>query len=68
MSVDTYPQRKRDLKGYKRQNQDGVEVFISDSLAEVAGGVQVGIRKFLVFKSFSIELEPKDSRVRSYRS
>jgi hypothetical protein len=57
VSVDTYLKRKR-LSGYAVFQQDDVEVLIPPVLARVLDNIHVGLKSFLLWKSFSLDLVP----------
>ena len=57
MSVDTYLQRKN-LKGYVRDKQLGIELYVARTLADWSQSFTVSLKRFVVWKSFDVEVVP----------
>ena len=57
MSVDTYLKRKNTSK-YGTLEHQGVRVLVSPLLAHSVRSVHIGMRRALLWKSFSIQVEP----------
>ena len=58
MSVDTYLKGKN-LAPYRTVEQDGVQILVAPKLIQWAAAVQVGVKQFLIFKSFEVGAEHK---------
>ena len=58
MSVDTYL-RGKNIAGYQRVSQDGVEVLIAPSLAGMSESIDLRLKRFLMFKSLSVDVTVK---------
>ena len=58
MSVDTYLKGKN-LAPYRTVEQDGVKILVAPKLIQWAASVQVGVKQFLIFKSFEVGAEHK---------
>ena len=58
MSVDTYLKGKN-IKPYAAVDLEGLRVLVSPRLAEWAETVEVGLSKFLFWKSFEVLVEHK---------
>ncbi len=56
MSVDTYLKGKN-TKPYAAVELDGLRVLVSPRLTEWAQSVEVGVSKFLFWKSFDVIVE-----------
>ncbi|MEE8336990.1 MAG: hypothetical protein V3R95_02905 [Dehalococcoidia bacterium] len=56
MSVDTYLKGKN-IKPYAALEIDGLRVLVSPRLAQWAESVEVGLNKFLLWKSFDVIVE-----------
>ena len=58
MSVDTYLKGKN-LAPYRTVEQNGVKILVAPKLIQWAATVQVGVKQFLIFKSFEVGAEHK---------
>lgn len=58
MSVDTYLKRKN-LAPYLTIDHEGVKILVAPKLIQWAAAVQVGVKQFLIFKSFEVGAEHK---------
>jgi hypothetical protein len=58
VSVDTYLKGKN-TKPYAALDFEGLRVLVSPRLAEWAASVEVGLSKFLFWKSFEVFVEHK---------
>ena len=59
MSVDTYLKRKNVSTGYQVVQEGAVKILVSIGLARWAKTVYVDISRFLFWKRFLIEAEPR---------
>ncbi len=62
MSVDTYL-RGKNLGAYatiriEAESDDPIKVLVSQKMAQWASDVAIGIRKFLIWESFDIQVVP----------
>jgi hypothetical protein len=62
VSVDTYL-RGKNLDAYatvriEAESDDPIEVLVSQKMAQWASDVVIGIRKFLIWESFDIQVVP----------
>ena len=57
MSVDTYLKRKN-LSRYQRAQHGGINILLANSLVSWAKSVEISERRFLLWKSLEIEVEP----------
>ena len=61
MSVDTYL-RGKNTQGYHKVALEDVEILVAPSLAGMSKTIDLGLKKFLMFKSFSMDVEVKGHR------
>lgn len=59
VSVDTYLKRKN-LSRYHAMERDGLRLLISPALLAQASVVRLDVHRMLFWKSFDVEVEPKD--------
>jgi len=58
VSVDTYLKGKN-LSPYRAVEQDGVKILVAPNLIQWAAAVHLGVKQFLMFKSFEVGAEHK---------
>ncbi len=58
MSVDTYLKGKNTSR-YQVVRQDGVEILVAFGLPRFAKSVHLGMKSFLFWKSFAVNIDPK---------
>ena len=58
MSVDTYMGAGKSTKGYLVMRERDVRVLVAGVLSTSAARVHVTLKRFLIWRSISIEIEP----------
>ncbi len=58
MSVDTYL-RGKNMQGYHKVALEDVEILVAPTLAGMSETIDLGLKRFLMFKSFSVDVEVK---------
>jgi hypothetical protein len=58
VSVDTYLKGKN-TQGYQKVSLEDIDILVAPSLAEMSESIDLGLRKFLMFKSFSVDVAVK---------
>ncbi len=58
MSVDTYLKGKNTSR-YQIVRQDGLEILVAFGLPRFARSIALDAKKFLVWRSFNVEIEAK---------
>lgn len=63
MPVDTYLKRKNVTSGYQVVNEGDVQLLVAFGLTKWAGAIHIDVSKFLFWKRFTIDAEPKHPHV-----
>ena len=58
MSVDTYL-RGKNTQGYHKVALEDVEILVAPTLVGMSETIDMGLKQFLMFKSFSVDVEVK---------
>ena len=58
MSVATYL-RGKNTSGYHKVSLDDVDILVAPSLAEMSESIDLGLKQFLMFKFFSVDVAVK---------
>jgi hypothetical protein len=58
VSVDTYLKGKN-TQGYHKVSLENVDILVAPSLADMSESIDLGLKQFLMFKSFSVDVAVK---------
>ena len=58
MSVDTYLGKRKSTAGYQIVRHNEVQVLVSSALARAARSIHVRLKRFVLWKYLSAEIEP----------
>ncbi len=64
MAVDTYL-RNKNTSSYQTVRQEDVQFLVAPTLARNAKHLHVGLKKFLLWRSWSIQIEPVSDHLHS---